>query len=793
MKVLRPRSLSLLALTLVVLVNCVGMICTAQEIQTKYLGDVDHLAFRIVERRENTKLKLLLREGLSPRLKASDGTTLLMYAAMHGDAEGVRILLDAGADPNAANEHGGTALIYGAVDLGKVQALVEHGADVNAKSSSGMTPLLSAASWADGAESLAYLIQSGAKLESDNRGRIPLGYACFSGSLENVNALLRSDRSIHFESGHISPIAFASRHDPELLSVLWEWIESKHPQAINDFANDALYQSLQGSNRENVQFLINRGVKADPRNVLNAAYSDVEVDPFVYEYLLNHGASLDAEADWHRNYNAVDFAILRGHVKTEELLRSQGAAPSGKLKSKHVPECDIELTPENNESLVSNAVNKSLKLLLNSSDRFLHNGEQCSSCHHQHLPAIATSIARARGLEPSHESLERMNRRNLDERVRKIPGLYERGGVATQGNGYRLWMWSAQGLPANSMTKAMSWWMANVQCKDGHWQAQNIRTPLEDGDHQATALGVRALVMFPLVGREVEYAERIERAAHWLAQNPVEVHTQQAFRLLGLSWAGANSEILTAVLDEIMQTQKPDGGWSQLPNMESDAWATGLALLAAHSAGLETSDPAYQHGMEFLLRTQFEDGSWWVRSRSVPVVLPHFDSDFPHGWDQWISAAGTAVAAASLALSLEPVETEWAGADFLIESEPSKKKDEKFVYEGDRTIDFEKQIRPLLSESCADCHTGNRPRGNFDMTDRESFIRGGQSGWPTVFPGKGAESQIILHVTDQVEDMEMPPLAERGSYPKLSPEQVQTLTTWIDEGAVWPDEISLDN
>ena len=60
-------------------------------------------------------------------------------------------------------------------------------------------------------------------------------------------------------------------------------------------------------------------------------------------------------------------------------------------------------------------------------------------------------------------------------------------------------------------------------------------------------------------------------------------------------------------------------------------------------------------------------------------------------------------------------------------------------------------------------------------------------------PGRGAESQLICHVTDQIEDMEMPPLAKRKRYPALSQGQVKTLTTWIDEGAEWREGVSLEN
>jgi N-acyl-D-amino-acid deacylase len=52
--------------------------------------------------------------------------------------------------------------------------------------------------------------------------------------------------------------------------------------------------------------------------------------------------------------------------------------------------------------------------------------------------------------------------------------------------------------------------------------------------------------------------------------------------------------------------------------------------------------------MQFLLSTQFEDGSWYVRTRSQPI-MPLFDSDFPYGRDQWISVAATNWAVMALA------------------------------------------------------------------------------------------------------------------------------------------------
>jgi hypothetical protein len=58
------------------------------------------------------------------------------------------------------------------------------------------------------------------------------------------------------------------------------------------------------------------------------------------------------------------------------------------------------------------------------------------------------------------------------------------------------------------------------------------------------------------------------------------------------------------------------------------------------AGGLAVTDPVYRRGMQFLLDSQLEDGSWYVRTRVIPVQ-PYFDSEFPHGTDQFISAAAT--------------------------------------------------------------------------------------------------------------------------------------------------------
>ncbi len=68
---------------------------------------------------------------------------------------------------------------------------------------------------------------------------------------------------------------------------------------------------------------------------------------------------------------------------------------------------------------------------------------------------------------------------------------------------------------------------------------------------------------------------------------------------------------------------------------------------------MKTTDPVYQRGVDFLLRSQLPDGSWHVKSRAEPVQI-YFEGGYPHGVDQFISVAGASWATTALALT-QPV------------------------------------------------------------------------------------------------------------------------------------------
>jgi hypothetical protein len=124
-------------------------------------------------------------------------------------------------------------------------------------------------------------------------------------------------------------------------------------------------------------------------------------------------------------------------------------------------------------------------------------------------------------------------------------------------------------------------------------------------------------------------------------------------------WGGKSKDAVLKARRDLLAVQRSDGGWSDIASMESGAFTTGLAMMALQSSGLPVSDPAYQRGVKYLLNTQLEDGSWHVPTRAAGFQ-PYFDNGFPHGVDQWISAAGTSLATIALTLAAPPAGTHTA-------------------------------------------------------------------------------------------------------------------------------------
>ena len=301
------------------------------------------------------------------------------------------------------------------------------------------------------------------------------------------------------------------------------------------------------------------------------------------------------------------------------------------------------------------AVQKSLDLLQKCGPIFVKNGA-CTSCHHQSLPAMAISVARQGGFRINEliarEQLQ-ASAALLNARRELYLQVIDVGGGADTIS-YSLLGMAAENYPPGPLTDAMVYYLKATQASDGRWRTTIHRPPLEYSDISTTAASLRAIQLYAPGGERAEYQNRVDRATAWLLKATPNANEERVFKLFGLGWAKVSRAVIYKSARELLAEQRADGGWSQLPTLPGDAYATGQALVALHqAAGLPISDPAYQRGAQFLLKTQLEDGSWLVKTRSLPLQ-PYFESGFPHGPDQWISSTGTSWATMALALAAEP-------------------------------------------------------------------------------------------------------------------------------------------
>jgi hypothetical protein len=297
------------------------------------------------------------------------------------------------------------------------------------------------------------------------------------------------------------------------------------------------------------------------------------------------------------------------------------------------------------------AVQRGLGLLEKTSPQFIKRGG-CNSCHNQFLPAAAQAMARERGIAVGKEFAQ-LPVEAREEPADRIAELIATGGANSIG--YQMFVDAAVKRPADARSAALIHYLFATQETDGRWQTGGNRPPMTFDDFNTTAMAIFALREYAPESQRAEARKRIDRAMAWLSEANPRANQERAFHLLGLGWGNARREAVDKAAKGLIAHQRADGGWSQLPTMQSDAYATGEALYALQAVGAVTaSDPACRRGIEYLVKSQAKDGSWHVQTRSLPIQ-PYFESGFPYGHDQWISSAGTSWAAMALTLAVEPV------------------------------------------------------------------------------------------------------------------------------------------
>ena len=224
----------------------------------------------------------------------------------------MRLLLDAGADPNAANDFAATPLMWCAGDAAKVRLLLSKGAKVDARSKLGRTPLLIAAAYDGATEAARLLIEKGADVNArDEGGMSVLEQAACSNHIELVRLLLAKGANVNTaDGGGMTPLFVAAgngdRNAPLVKLLL------AHGAAVNVKTGDTFEVVKNGpiqlghltplqlacgmGGYEAVEALVKAGADVNAKDVRDAtplvfAVATDHADPKIVKLLLDRGAA----------------------------------------------------------------------------------------------------------------------------------------------------------------------------------------------------------------------------------------------------------------------------------------------------------------------------------------------------------------------------------------------------------------------------------------------------------------------------------------------------------------------
>ncbi len=594
--------------------------------------------------------------------RGPEGSTPFQYAVLYTDAATLERLMQQGADPNKRNDSGATALMWAALDLEKTRVLLAHGADVNARSDDARTALMIAAGKPGGVATVKLLLAKGAKTNpNSNPGgeSSPLLESALAGDAEIMQALLDKGAELKDVAG---------------LSLAWsagagcrkciDMLVAHHPEPKE--YTIALSQVAVLNDPALVKLMLDHGADvnaADPTGrtpLMYAAVSDALPVEQV-KLLLDKKADLNAKSQHPKSGDsgrtALDLARMHGNTPVVELLLKSGAVSGNADSGQETPAMRSGNT-------IQAAVSSSLPLLQRSDASFVPKAG-CVSCHNNSLEQIAVASARKAGFAVNDQLATQQMHVNAGS-LMGIRDLLHQGAFITGINanpfilGYILLGLDAEGYKGDLSTDAVAMYLAAHQMADGHWAfGPEARPPLCASGLSQTVIAMRGLQLYtPRVDRAA-YAKSVQSAAAWIEQFHARTNYDLAWRLQGMVWGGRSREAIQKARQDLLAVQRADGGWSDLASMESSAFSTGLAMLALQSSGLPVSDAAYQKGVQYLLSTQLPDGSWHVRTRAAGFQ-PYFDNGFPHGVDQWISAAGSSLATTALTLAMPPAKSRTA-------------------------------------------------------------------------------------------------------------------------------------
>ena len=269
-------------------------------------------------------LRTLLKQGANVNAAEADGTTALHWASYRDDVESADLLIRAGAKVNAANDLGATALWTASLNGGvaMVRRLLEAGANPNAALLLGETPVMVAARSGHSLV-IEQLLARGANVNARAaRGQTALMWAVAQKHSGVVKVLIAHGADVHARSEVWSQVMAAPPHG--LL---------EYNRAIPHGGDTALMFAARVGDLTSAKLLVAAGANVNDADAWGVSATVLAAHSGygeLVEFLLDHGADPNAAK---AGFTALHAAIARRDEKVVTALLARGADPNAPLRT----------------------------------------------------------------------------------------------------------------------------------------------------------------------------------------------------------------------------------------------------------------------------------------------------------------------------------------------------------------------------------------------------------------------------------------------------------------------------
>jgi Squalene-hopene cyclase C-terminal domain len=262
--------------------------------------------------------------------------------------------------------------------------------------------------------------------------------------------------------------------------------------------------------------------------------------------------------------------------------------------------------------------------------------KSCSTCHHGTMTIWVQLEAKRSGFAVPTEKLDenvRWVKEQILERV-DLPRDTRPGWSMVNTSAMYLAL-TARAVPMQDSISAadlnrITNHLLRHQEENGSWMwssapPKNVPPPFFESDEVATRLAciVLAHQASPQSDDSAAIQKSLALATSWLEQlQPAETTQAEVLRLIMTMQSSLAIEEKQKRIDRLLALQNADGGWAQIKNNRSDAYATGQVLYALSLAGVKSQSSSIQNAVAYLVSTQSESGAWPMTKRTHSGETP---------------------------------------------------------------------------------------------------------------------------------------------------------------------------